>query len=185
MKAEKKYLQLLLSVSVMLLSSFSVMSAAPDGHGTVNLSGEIIDSACSIGTDSLDQTIDMGMVPVSLLRQSGRAPPKSFNIELYDCTVVHQSSRDLLSPRSFQMIFEGPQNGDYFTVEGEARGVQLALFNSQGTLIKPGEPMAEDKMFSTPNRSAVLNYELQLVADNKPFKIGTYHTLIGFKLEYY
>lgn len=149
------------------------------------MSGEIIDIACSIETNSIDQTIDMGMVPISVLKQSGKAPPKNFSIELVDCMVAHELTRNYLPSRSFQMVFEGEKNGDYFSVEGEAKGVQLALYNSQGGLVIPGQPVSEDKLFPTRNSSAVLDYELQLVANNKPFKIGTYNTLISFKLEYY
>lgn len=182
MKNEKKYIFLI--TIIMLYSSFPVFSQTLQGWGSVSMSGEIIDIACSIDTHSVDQTIDMGLVSASVLRQSGKAPPKPFSIELIDCLAAHDMTRNLPS-RSFQLVFDGATNGDYFSVTGEAKGIQLALYDSSGELVIPGRPVERDKVYPTVDAHAVLNYELQLVADNKPLKAGTYNTLISFRLEYY
>jgi len=57
------------------------------GHGTVHFKGEIIDAPCSISPETADQTVDLGQVSNSALKDSGTSSPVSFEIKLQNCDI--------------------------------------------------------------------------------------------------
>lgn len=181
MKRWQKHNALLCVLFGILGTSAPAFSAPSQGWGKVSMYGEIVDTACAIETESRDQTIDMGVIPLSVLKQFGKAPPKPFNIQLVDCRWErYPSSKG--EWQTFEVTFDGPANGDFFTVSGEAKGVQLAMRDDQGTPVIAGKPL--------PKRDIVpgdmtLNYELQLVTDNQRLQAGSYQTLLRFKIDYY
>uniref|UniRef100_UPI00358DC958 fimbrial protein n=1 Tax=Enterobacter kobei TaxID=208224 RepID=UPI00358DC958 len=56
--------------SIVVLSSlfFGAQTHAANGNGTVHFTGEIIDSTCEVSTGTKDQTVDLGRVRISTLR---------------------------------------------------------------------------------------------------------------------
>lgn len=62
-------------------------AAGSQGHGTVHFKGEIIDAPCSISPDTADQTVDLGQVSNSALKDNGKSVPVPFNIKLQNCDV--------------------------------------------------------------------------------------------------
>jgi len=177
---QKHYLPLCL-LTGLLSACTSSLAATSQGWGKVSMTGEIVDTACAIDTESRDQTIDMGVIPTSEIRQLGKAPSKPFSIKLIDCRWErYPSSKG--EWQSFTVTFDGPADGDFFTVDGDARGVQLAMRDEYGSQIIAGKEL--------PKRDIVpgdmtLNYELQLVTNNQSLRAGTYHTLLRFKVDYY
>lgn len=165
----------------LLSACTSSLAAHSQGWGKVSMNGEIVDTACAIDTESRDQTIDMGVIPTSVIKQFGKAPPKPFSIRLVDCRWErYPSSKD--EWESFTVTFDGSADGDFFTITGDAEGVQLAMYDEYGTQIIAGKEL--------PKRDIVpgdmtLNYELQLVTNNQSLRAGTYHTLLRFKIDYY
>ena len=79
----KKIILATLISGAMSVSAFAVESN--QGHGKVTFKGEIIDAPCSISSDSIDQTVDLGQIANSLLANGGASAPKQFTIELEDC----------------------------------------------------------------------------------------------------
>lgn len=158
-----------------------VFAASSQGWGKVSMYGEIVDTACAIETGSRDQTIDMGIISLATLKQLGKAPPKEFHIQLVDCRLEsylpHKNEW-----QTFDVTFDGYSNGDFFTVSGEAKGVQLALRDEYGTTVVAGKPLPRREI--SPDKMT-LNYELQLVTDNHQLKSGSYQTLLRFKIDYY
>ncbi|MBF7997760.1 fimbrial protein [Rahnella laticis] len=74
-------------VSGMASADDSAASAGNQGHGTVHIKGEIIDAPCSISPESVDQTVDLGEVSNSALKQGGKSTPVAFDIKLQNCDV--------------------------------------------------------------------------------------------------
>ncbi|NMY55066.1 type 1 fimbrial protein [Pseudomonas sp. WS 5051] len=75
-----------LASMVLLACSASVASAAGAGSGTVTFSGEILESACSITPESVDQPVPLGSVSKSQLNNGGIGTKQYFNIELTGLT---------------------------------------------------------------------------------------------------
>jgi len=157
------------------------LSVSSPGWGKVSMHGEIVDTACAIKTESRDQTIDMGVIPLNVLKQFGKAPPKPFNIQLVECRWERYPSTKG-EWQTFNVTFDGPANGEFFTLNGEAKGVQLSIRDSQGIPVLAGKPLPEGELISG---KMIMNYELQLVADNQRLQAGSYQTLLRFKIDYY
>lgn len=173
-----------ISISAVLMLTYSagLPSAQADASplwGRIGMSGSIVDSACAIDTGSYEQTVDMGMLPVGTLRQQGRGPVRPFSIALIGCTLTPYVGEGW---QTFSVTFDGPADGDWFSVSGDARGVALLLQDAQGQPIYPGQSTAKQAI--EPG-NAVLHYGLRLVSDARPLRPGEYQSALRFKLEYY
>ena len=81
---------LLAALAVFAISS----SAFAAGSGTVTFTGEIVDAACGISADTLNQAVSLGQVPAHLFKAAGdKSTPQNFTIALTDCdtTVAKQA----------------------------------------------------------------------------------------------
>ncbi|MEX6003876.1 fimbrial protein [Providencia vermicola] len=98
--------------SLFLLTLFlsPQMAASPHGWGKVTMGGEIVDTACAIDIGSRDQTINMGVLPTSYIREVGKGPIKEFNIKLVDCR-WEKYSKENNEWNSFEVTFDGPSEG--------------------------------------------------------------------------
>ncbi|KQB52251.1 fimbria A protein [Pseudomonas endophytica] len=74
-----------LASMVLLAGTASIAQAAGAGAGTVTFEGAIIEAACSIKPESVDQTIGLGQVAKSQLEAGGVADPEEFYIQLVGC----------------------------------------------------------------------------------------------------
>ncbi|MGM0995922.1 MAG: fimbrial protein [Pseudomonadota bacterium] len=172
----------LLNVALLSISAFGVnlAQAAPEEiWGKVNMQGSIVDTACAIDTGSYEQSIDMGILPMGLLRQVGHGPVQPFSITLIGCQLTPKDGDNW---QTFSVTFDGPANGQWFTVSGAAKGVALSLQDASGQIVQPG--LATPKQEIKPGNH-VLNYGLRLVSDETPLRPGEYQTAIRFKLDYY
>lgn len=167
-----------LLVSQLLLIS-GVQAQSSTLWGRIGMNGSIVDSACAIDTGSYEQSVDMGVIPVSTLRQQGHGPVRPFSIALIGCTLTPYDS---VGWQTFSVTFEGPTSGDWFTVFGEARGVALLLEDVNGQPIYPGKTTSKQAI--NPGNSK-LHYGLRLVSDKRSLRPGEYQSALRFKLDYY
>lgn len=171
-----------LSVCLMLVSVMGLSSVNAETSplwGRVGMSGSIVDSACAIDTGSYEQTVEMGVLPVGTIRQQGHGPVRPFSIALIDCTLTPYAGD---AWQTFSVTFDGPVDGERFSVSGDARGVALVLRDASGQPIYPGK--STPKQAIVPGNS-VLHYGLQLVSDTRPLRPGEYQSALRFKLDYY
>lgn len=155
--------------------------ASNHGWGKVTMNGEIVDTACAIDIGSRDQTINLGVLPTSYIREVGKGPITEFDIKLIDCR-WERFSKDNNEWNSLEVTFDGPSEGNYFSLSGEAKGVQLALHDKAGYSIIPGKALTAVGI--TPG-TMILRYQMQLVTNYHPVKPGNYQTLLRFKVDYY
>ncbi|WP_337228510.1 fimbrial protein [Proteus faecis] len=182
MKGLKKYYTLLcfiLGYAGMCSSVFSAHDS--QGHGKVSVMGEIVDTPCTLDTGSKDQTIDMGMIPISTLKQFGKSSPIFFNIKLINCRWQNYSDIDD-NWKSFDITFNGPAKGNYFKTSGEAKGIALSIYDSLKNNVIPGKELPLQNI--APG-DINLRYELHLVRDDQLLESGFYHAVINFKVSYY
>lgn len=148
-------------------------SSAYAYEGRVHVNGSIIDSACSIDVDSREQSIDMGIIPLSVIRQSGRGLDKNVSINLINCMVNEY--------KHFKITFDGDAEGDLFGVRGDASGVGLQISDNKG-IIFPGKAISLRGYF---HDDSTLKYSLRLMANSHVLKAGMYSSSVRFKLDYF
>ncbi|KMM85751.1 Pilin (type 1 fimbria component protein) [Pseudomonas taetrolens] len=70
---------------ILLASTASAVHAAGAGSGVITFEGAIIEAACSISPESVDQTVGLGQVAKSELEAGGTGNPEPFYIKLVGC----------------------------------------------------------------------------------------------------
>lgn len=157
------------------------------GQGRVNMAGSILDTACAIEAGSMEQTLDMGVTPLSQLVQHGstlnwhkHGPSREFAIRLVNC-VLEQKTSYKHDWQYFLVTFEGPGDGKAFGVTGDAKGVALQIRDSQGNLALPGVPLPRSGLIAG---SQNLNFTLSLVGNRQELRAGDYRSTLRFKMDY-
>lgn len=149
--------------------------------GRVSMEGSITDTACTIDPGSLEQTIDMAILPIGQLVQNGVGDEHLFAIRLLDCTIVHPDP-DKSNRQHFVVTFDGAVDGNNFAVNGEAKGVAMQIIDDKGIASIPGVASSEINIIPDEMK---LNYALRLVGNGKTLRAGSYHSSVRFKLDYY
>ncbi|MDH1321541.1 type 1 fimbrial protein [Enterobacter bugandensis] len=150
--------------------------------GHVRMQGSIIETPCAIALNSIDQSIDMSVLPIEKIMRDGGGPTRPFKIRMVGCNFApvraHQQERS-----AFYITFDGTAtNNGLFAVHGQGRGVGLQIANEDGYMAAPGQPIPVGKLLPG---NDVLNYTLRLVANRSPLRAGPYRATIRLKLDYY
>ncbi|CAI1983983.1 type 1 fimbrial protein [Serratia marcescens] len=174
-----------------LLIALSIGSASAtaktQGHGKVSLGGEIVETPCNIAGDSLDQTVDFGLVSMS---DAGRdAQPsligsrRHFAIRLVNCELASQIKPDFIY-RAANLTFSGiadSQEPQWLAVHGEARGMAIELLTDAGTPIPLGSTTADYLIVAGDN---TLRFGAQLRIHPDRARAGGFSSLAKFTLSY-
>jgi len=166
---------------LVILPLRSAFAISPQGWGRVNMQGAIIDTACAISVETRDQTINMEVIPISVISTNGQGYSKKFSIELVNCILERHNSTSK-EWKQFQVTFDGDSDGSFFGIQGEASGVALRITDDSGNIATPGVPLRAVRI--TPG-TMLLNYNLRLVANKHTLKAGNYFSSIRFKLDYF
>jgi type 1 fimbria pilin len=168
----------------LLLSLCSVSQASakdPQGWGRVNMVGAIMETACAIDTNSRDQAINMGVVPISQIARDGQGLTRPFSIRLVNC-ILTRNDKTLPGWRHFQITFDGHADAGLFSVSGAAKGVALQIADVQGNIATPGAPLPFGELRPSEMQ---LNYSLRLVSNRQVLRAGEYNSTVKFKMDYY
>lgn len=95
-------------VSVLAMSSAAVSAAEGDesvtttvNGGVIHFKGEVVNAACAIDSESMNQTVELGQVRSSRLAKAGDlSSAVGFNIKLNDCDTNVSSNDDTLALQS-------------------------------------------------------------------------------------
>lgn len=177
-------LNLLLLLFMGLLLSFHAQAenSGNQGKGIINMRGAVIETACGIAIESLDQTIDMGISSISNIIRDGKGGTRSFNIKLENCVLPDRLNSQKIKWHHFSVTFDGNSKGSLFDIYGDAHGVGLTIFNSDGQIAIPGKAMPLVPLEYT---HKTLNYSIRLVSNSKSLKAGKFFSAIKYKLDYY
>lgn len=93
-------------VSVLAMSSAAVSAAEGDesvtttvNGGVIHFKGEVVNAACAIDSESMNQTVELGQVRSSRLAKAGDlSSAVGFNIKLNDCVL-----QTLMRPSKFNI----------------------------------------------------------------------------------
>lgn len=133
----------LLAVVVSLMVSGVATAAEADtvsvSGGTVNFVGQVVNAACSVSADSVDQTVTLGQVRTAKLTSVGMLAnqKEDFKINLEDC--------DTTVSKNAAVIFNGQQDGTQAGALANTAGasaaanVALQLFGPNGKALNIGD----------------------------------------------
>ncbi len=124
-----------LASMILLAGSSSAVYAAGAGGGTVTFEGAIIEAACSIDPDSVDQTVKLGQVAKSQLEAGGNASPEAFYIKLKGCDLAS------LTDKTVTTTFTGAASAAVpgaLGIVGDAQGAGIMMVDGSGTVITLG-----------------------------------------------
>lgn len=170
-----------LPVAMLLLLNASVLAASTSDSAQITIRGDILETPCTIAPDSIDQTIEMGVTPLSTLSVHGSGKPVPFTLRLEDCTLQRIDPHRHEWQR-FTVTFAGGADGSDFALQGNARGAALRIADRDGNVSQPGVPLSAYPLAIGEN---ALHYTLQLVRDHHAVQEGSYHSVISFRLNYF
>ncbi len=105
------------------LGAFSSSSVLADNVTKVYFTGEIVESACGLASDSVHQTVQLGQYPTHVFKAKGdRTQPVPFTIRLTDCDT------NIAQIASFTFYANPDSSGKLFQVDGGAQGIGVRLF---------------------------------------------------------
>lgn len=123
-----------------VLSMFLSAPAMADNTTNVYFEGEIVEAACGLSPDSIDQTVQLGQHPTHIFKAKGdRSTPVPFNIKLTDCDTTVAKTAD------FTFTSNPDSTGNLFSVEGGAAGIGVRILHD-GQAINNGDVAASNKL---------------------------------------
>lgn len=167
-------------VGLMLLTLPGLGWASHQGRGQVDFNGEIVEVPCNIDTDSLDQTIDYGVV-------SGRNTQqlhKAFDIKLVDCQLASQSKPGYIYRKASITFYGQPDANDVtlLGVSGDAKGLAIKLTNQHQQHIVLGESHDDYELVNGDNN---IRFFTELKISNQHRKAGEFQALLQFIVSYF
>ncbi|VDZ85071.1 fimbrial protein [Kluyvera intermedia] len=117
-------------VSGTMLSMAGVIPVMADTD--VEFSGTLVADPCQVDVDSEDQTVDFGAIASKTFINHDQSAPETFHILLKDC--------DLTLGEKVSVTFYGEKDATepaLFAVTGQARGIALAITDSEGHPVTP------------------------------------------------
>lgn len=113
--------------------------AANAGSGTVTFSGSIVEAACSIAPESVDQTVELGSVAASQLATNGRSASKPFQIQLENCDMDFEVNGTKISTVTAAFtggVSAGDTTNTQLAIVGSAGGAAVVITGADGTPVK-------------------------------------------------
>ncbi|CAI0912349.1 Fimbria A protein precursor [Serratia entomophila] len=169
------------------LSVCSTAAAKDQGHGKVSLGGEIVETPCGIAGESLDQSVDFGLISISDAAQGANpaliGSRRTFEIKLVNCELASQVKPDFIY-RAANVTFDGTADSRdpaLLGVQGTARGVAIELLTESGVPIPLGSTTADYLIVTGDNR---LRFGAQLRIHSDRARAGEFSSLAKFTLSY-
>ncbi|WP_070411390.1 fimbrial protein [Pseudomonas lundensis] len=174
----KYVLKSALASMVLLAGSASIAHAAGAGSGTVTFEGAIIEAACSIKSESVDQTVSLGQVARSQLADGGYADPEPFYIKLVGC--------DTSTLKTVTTTFTGAESAAVpgaLGIVGTASGAGIMMRDGTGTQIVLGTATKPQALQVGDNQLSFGAY-LQGSTATDAVKPGKFTAVTNFSLAY-
>ncbi|XUA17267.1 fimbrial protein [Citrobacter sp. OP27] len=164
------------------LSLFALWTASPVSQaGTINITGSIDGNTCFVSADSRALLVKFGSVSSQRFTDSGdggRYEP--FTILLEKCgntasnvTVTFTGTADSSNPELLALTADA----------GAAKGVAIAVYDNNKTLIPLGQPGGSTEL--SPNQSTVtMTFYARYLANGETVSAGTANSSATFMLNY-
>lgn len=174
------------ALGLALFSIGTVASAATVTGGTVHFTGQIVNAACAVSADSVDQTVKMGQFRTANFTAVGtRSNAVPFTIKLEDC----DSSISTTAATSFYGSLDAV-DPTVLTISnvaggaaGSASGVGIEIADHTGKVLKP-----DGSVFSTAQNlvdgSNVLSFTARYKSTRASVTPGAADADATFKMQY-
>jgi len=170
------------SAQVLALCMLGVPICAADVFkGRVQLTGSIVDSACTIRMGNDSQSIAFNPLALNSLVSGNTAAQQSLNIHISDC-LTSTTPQDIAPSQRFRLSFDGQPDGKNFAIQGAAKGIALRIEDEHGKLISPGVSIEHHTGTAD---SLLLNYSLTLVGSGQALETGDYHATIKLSIQHF
>lgn len=132
--------------SALALTSAAVSAATTVNGGTVHFKGQLVNAACAVDANSVDQTVQLGQVRTAKLAEAGKYSENvGFNIILKDCDTTIATKAKV----AFTGVAVSSTNANVLAISSSAAGgatnVGIQILDSQSN------PLGLDgATFSTP-----------------------------------
>lgn len=172
-------LRVLPSILILVIFTVKSVNSAELAHGIVSMLGSITDSPCAIDVRDRYQLITIPALTVNDFILNGGSQEVPFQIRLVNCN-PQENNRGW---DYFNITFDGESSDDVlFNVSGDAHGVGLKIFDSQGNAAMPGSHMKPRPLLSGDN---VMDFSIKLVSNYSKLSSGHYNASIRFKIDYF
>lgn len=172
-----------------MLSIATAAFTATAADGTISFTGTILDSACTVDTDTVSKNVILGEIPKSSFKSAGDvAAATKFSIELKNCPGTVKTA---------SIKFDGtPDLADSSILKlssGQtAKGVGVAFFEEDGItpipLATPSKSVTLNSAFSdsqtTPIISTKMNFVAKYKATRAVVEAGTANATSDFTITY-
>lgn len=172
-------------VRTMLTAAFvgGMSFTASAADGTINFTGSILDSACTVNTTSASQTVNLGMVNRTAFAAAGDvAAATRFDIVLENCPDTVTSA---------SVTFDGvahTENGNILALASgqTAQGVGVALFEADGVTAIPLSTKSASMTLdnATEANSNVMTFIAKYQATQESVVAGTANATSDFTIIY-
>ncbi|EPZ8357871.1 fimbrial protein [Klebsiella pneumoniae] len=126
---------------ILLFCSSSYAAPENQGKGKITVSGEIVESACTISTDDIWQEIDFGNLSLGEFADGNTPASKPLSIQLINCT-LDKKNGGVWSSASITFDGERDEHSkNMFAVTGDGKGVAINLTDINGNKAIPGQPL--------------------------------------------
>jgi major type 1 subunit fimbrin (pilin) len=160
-------------------AAMAAASGTTVSGGTINFEGQVVDAACSVSADSVNQTVTLGQVRTAKLSTAGDVSGQktAFNINLEDC--------DTTVSTNAAVTFTGQQDsttaGALANSGGTATNVALQLYGPDGNTLKIGTESAAVTLLDGDN---ALPFSVDYIATGGAATAGSVSTTATFSLHY-
>lgn len=167
-------------LNALAVITFITSNVAYAADGTINFTGNILDTACTVNTSTSTQTVNLGDIARSTFSSAGSvASPTAFNIILENCPA---------SVNSASVRFGGTTNPDNSSLlslsSGQtATGVGVALFEGDGsTQIPLSTP--SNQIVLDPAAANTLKFVAKYMATSNTVTAGSANATTDFTITY-
>ncbi|MBB1200813.1 type 1 fimbrial protein [Enterobacteriaceae bacterium 89] len=152
------------------------------GHGKVQVQGSILDAACAISTDSLEQVIDLGLTSTQELYSLGYGPTEKLTINLEHCTNRRRDNSLMWKNISARFIGQVDQyNPKLFALSGDIKGAGIQVQDGQGNILIPGDLV---RVGNVVGENTKLVFYIRLAANNSATNDGAGFTTLKLNISY-
>lgn len=168
----------------LLFLMFFAATPALAADGTINFTGEILESACQVDTSSANQTVELGKVSASAFDQSGAtAAATKFDIKLTNCPTTDGS------PTIASVKFDGTNNTtnpDILALTGTstAKDVGIAIYEKDGATLIPMSNKSQDNTIDTTSSAVTLSFIAKYMSTAAKVGAGTANGTTNFTIIY-
>ncbi|WP_321158004.1 fimbrial protein [Providencia stuartii] len=166
----------------MMLGLASAANAADQGHGKVTFKGAIIDAPCSISPDSIDQTVDLGLISNMALVDGGKSSPRVFDIALENCDITNLTKGVQLVFTGASAAFDNTNKTLGIVGTGSGAGVQITTGN--GNVITLGTATPFQNIQEGNNTLRFSAYLMGNGGDISTITAGDFSSVADFTMSY-